>query len=527
MSDGRTTQARPGARVVVVDDHPFFRDGLIRGLRQSGQFEVVGEAGDGREGLELIRSVRPDVAVLDYQMPDLDGLDVVRAVVRDKLPTRDSDPVGPDRQRRGVPGPPGGCQRLSVEGLAPSRDRRCRAPGGPGRTVVPPELTAGLADQIRLRAQTSGPVLSERERQVLQGFARGSVDPGARGRAVPRCEHGQDPYPAAVREARGLRPGGCGGRGDASRAAGVTASPELPAPSTPGAGRGSAGCSGCCWSSSSSPCCSPSRPGAPRPVLGDRRLLSGLEPGDRRDGAGGLERVERLSWLFLFVDVAALAALTLVTDSSASVSWTPYLLINGFFLIPVMAAAQLNPLVCVVVITPGGRGLLRLRATDPARLGGADLVRAAPHRHAGRGRARGDLAVSAAASPGGDDRRAAGRPDRAARGDGERAAARAAQPGRDPARRCAAVRPRRPAGLDDALDGDAEASERIDEALREATRLLRSTMSQLHPAVLDTAGLLPALRDTVETFRARGRFGSSWTATAGRTDFVRAPTSCC
>ena len=46
-----------------------------------------------------------------------------------------------------------------------------------GRTVVPPELTGGLADQIRLRAQRSGPVLSEREQQVLQGFARGKSIP--------------------------------------------------------------------------------------------------------------------------------------------------------------------------------------------------------------------------------------------------------------------------------------------------------------------------------------------------------------
>jgi two-component system nitrate/nitrite response regulator NarL len=42
-----------------------------------------------------------------------------------------------------------------------------------GRTVVPPEVAAGLAGEIRLRAQSSGPVLSERERQVLQAFARG------------------------------------------------------------------------------------------------------------------------------------------------------------------------------------------------------------------------------------------------------------------------------------------------------------------------------------------------------------------
>ncbi len=74
MSDtGRNTAARRLARVVVVDDHPFFRDGLSRGLRQSGYLDVVGEAGNGREGLELIRELEPNVAVLDYQMPDLDG----------------------------------------------------------------------------------------------------------------------------------------------------------------------------------------------------------------------------------------------------------------------------------------------------------------------------------------------------------------------------------------------------------------------------------------------------------------------
>jgi len=86
MNDtGRDRAARKLARVVVVDDHPFFRDGLSRGLRQSGYLDVVGEAGSGREGLELIRKLQPNVAVLDYQMPDLDGLDVVHAIVRGSL----------------------------------------------------------------------------------------------------------------------------------------------------------------------------------------------------------------------------------------------------------------------------------------------------------------------------------------------------------------------------------------------------------------------------------------------------------
>jgi two-component system nitrate/nitrite response regulator NarL len=170
---GRTTQARDAIRVVVVDDHPFFRDGLSRGLRQSGYLEVVGEAGTGREGLDLIRSVGPDVAVLDYQIPDLDGLDVVHAVVRDGLATRtlvlsaltDSAVVFRALQE-------------GANGYLSKEARRSEivdavievARGG---TVVPPELAAGLAEQIRRRGHGDLPVLSPRELQVLQGFARG------------------------------------------------------------------------------------------------------------------------------------------------------------------------------------------------------------------------------------------------------------------------------------------------------------------------------------------------------------------
>lgn len=178
---GRTTQARAAARVVVVDDHPFFRDGLSRGLRQSGYLDVVGEAETGRDGLELIRSVRPDVAVLDYQMPDLDGLDVVHAVVRDGLPTRtlilsaltDSAVVFRALQE----GANGYLSKEARRGEIVDAVLQV-ARGG---TVVPPELASGLADQIRLRAQSDTPSLSERERQVLQGFARGLSIPALAG----------------------------------------------------------------------------------------------------------------------------------------------------------------------------------------------------------------------------------------------------------------------------------------------------------------------------------------------------------
>jgi two-component system nitrate/nitrite response regulator NarL len=80
--------AEARVKIVVVDDHPFFRDGVIRGLSLDGRVEVVGEAGDGRAGVELIKQTAPDVALVDYQMPDMDGIGVVHALKRDGVSTR-------------------------------------------------------------------------------------------------------------------------------------------------------------------------------------------------------------------------------------------------------------------------------------------------------------------------------------------------------------------------------------------------------------------------------------------------------
>lgn len=159
--------------VVVVDDHPFFRDGVTRGLVQSGQIKVVGEAENGRQALEVIGRERPDVALVDYQMPDMDGLAVVHAVVRDALPTKvlllSAVTDGAVVFRALEEGAKGYLSKDARR--AEIVDAVLRV--AKGATVVPPELATGIADQIRLRAQPSGPVLSERENQVLRGFAEG------------------------------------------------------------------------------------------------------------------------------------------------------------------------------------------------------------------------------------------------------------------------------------------------------------------------------------------------------------------
>lgn len=78
----------PNIRVLVADDHPIVRQGIRKLLETSGEITVVGEAKTGREALQMIKSLQPDVVVLDMEMPDLSGVDVVKKVAESKLKAR-------------------------------------------------------------------------------------------------------------------------------------------------------------------------------------------------------------------------------------------------------------------------------------------------------------------------------------------------------------------------------------------------------------------------------------------------------
>lgn len=74
--------------IIVVDDHPLFRQGVVDTLSLDVEFEVVGEAVNGEDGLQLIRELRPQIAVVDINLPVLNGQQVTHQVVQEKLPTR-------------------------------------------------------------------------------------------------------------------------------------------------------------------------------------------------------------------------------------------------------------------------------------------------------------------------------------------------------------------------------------------------------------------------------------------------------
>lgn len=164
-------------RVVVGDDHPLFREGVVRALTSSGQIAVVAEAENGSGALELIREHLPDVALVDYRMPELDGTQVAAAVRRDELPTRvlllSAHDDAAIVYRALEEGAAGFLSKESTRAELVSAVLDCAR----GRDVVTASLTAGLAGEIRKRAQPAGPSLSAREREVLRMIAAGQTVP--------------------------------------------------------------------------------------------------------------------------------------------------------------------------------------------------------------------------------------------------------------------------------------------------------------------------------------------------------------
>jgi two-component system, NarL family, response regulator DegU len=81
-------QVIPTISVVLADDHPLFRQGLEQTIKSDSRLKLVGQANNGSEALQLIQTLKPDIAVLDLNMPQLTGLDIAARVRDDELRTR-------------------------------------------------------------------------------------------------------------------------------------------------------------------------------------------------------------------------------------------------------------------------------------------------------------------------------------------------------------------------------------------------------------------------------------------------------
>jgi two-component system, NarL family, nitrate/nitrite response regulator NarL len=164
--------------VVVADDHPLFREGLERAVRGRPELELLWAAGGGREALERIRTLAPDVAVLDVRLPDLDGFQVLNALLRDGSGTHVvflSATADQELVYRAVQAGARGYFRKEA-------DREAILDGiaavARGQMAVDAELQTGVLEQVRLhRPHENRPLLTAREHEVLGLMAEGLSGP--------------------------------------------------------------------------------------------------------------------------------------------------------------------------------------------------------------------------------------------------------------------------------------------------------------------------------------------------------------
>ena len=164
-------------RVLAADGQPLYRDAVARAIRERPELELVGQAGNGREALRAIGAERPDVAVIDSALAGLSGEQVLNAVARDGMRTR--------IVLMAARADPGEVYAALAEGAAGylTKDANARelceaiTAVARGRTVLSPELQAGVAGEIRLRAPHERPVMSDRERETLRLIAEGLSAP--------------------------------------------------------------------------------------------------------------------------------------------------------------------------------------------------------------------------------------------------------------------------------------------------------------------------------------------------------------
>ncbi len=166
-------------RILVVDDHPVVRDGLLAMLGTQPDFVVAGEAAGGREAIDLARSLQPDVILLDLEMPDLDGvatLQQLRAVLHG---VRVIVFTAYDSGEQIMAAVQAGAQGYLLKGVPREELFKAIRVVHAGGSLLQPVVASRLLAQVSggaVPAAASGPALSARETEVLRLLAEGRTN---------------------------------------------------------------------------------------------------------------------------------------------------------------------------------------------------------------------------------------------------------------------------------------------------------------------------------------------------------------
>lgn len=163
-------------RVVVADDHPIFRAGVAQVLRAAGGFEVVGEAGDAPQALQMVQQLRPDVVLLDIVMPGC-GLQAARDIIRTAPAAKVVFLTVSEAEENVNAALEAGARGYILKGASGTELARVLLAVCGGESYVTPSLAARLLTQLRqkpkLRERNVLSDLTTREEQILAQVALG------------------------------------------------------------------------------------------------------------------------------------------------------------------------------------------------------------------------------------------------------------------------------------------------------------------------------------------------------------------
>lgn len=161
-------------RVLVVDDHQVVRRGLRTFLEVQPDIEVVGEAGDGEEGVERAGELAPDVILMDVRMPGVDGIEALRRLRDNGSKARVLVVTSFTEQRTVVPALRAGAAGYVYKDVDPDALAGAIRSVHAGHVLLQPEVAdALLAQEDATPGQGRGGTLTDREREVLSLIAEG------------------------------------------------------------------------------------------------------------------------------------------------------------------------------------------------------------------------------------------------------------------------------------------------------------------------------------------------------------------
>ena len=163
-------------RLLVVDDHPVVRDGIIGMVASDPGVEVVGEASDGAEAVGLARALEPDVVLMDLRMPRMDGVAAIREFARVGIPSRVVVLTTYDADADVLPAIEAGATGYLLKDAPRADLLRAIHTAASGEAVLSPSAASRLVG--RVRAPEAG-LLSPRELEVLALVANGATNRAA------------------------------------------------------------------------------------------------------------------------------------------------------------------------------------------------------------------------------------------------------------------------------------------------------------------------------------------------------------